>query len=86
MSKGDKRRPTQINEEEFDERWSKAFKKTERKMITIVFGKNHWIDLTNDCFVGDAEELIEYVNSRRLTVINEDTFLYKDRFWYNSKD
>ena len=50
--------------------------------IIIVFCAGIWLDITNDDVIGDAEKLIEYVNSHNMTVRNEDAFERKNELWY----
>ena len=58
-------------------------KSPKKRSIQIVFLGNTWVDATNDKPIGNAEELIKYVNSWNIVVINEDAFTRKDEFWYN---
>lgn len=55
----------------------------QKKNINISLAFNCWYDVTNDKAIGDAKELIEYVNTNRLTVKNETAFLENCQFWYN---
>ena len=54
--------------------------------IKICFGGSNWIDHTNDKFIGNLEQLVQYVNENKLRVKNEDVFLYSKRFWYNQEN
>jgi hypothetical protein len=54
-----------------------------KKNIKIVFLGFNWEDLTNNKTIGSQEEVINYVNTNRLKVENENFFKYKERFWYN---
>ncbi|MBX3045101.1 MAG: hypothetical protein KIT33_15050 [Candidatus Kapabacteria bacterium] len=54
-----------------------------KKNIKIAFMGFNWGDLTNDKMVGSPDEVINYVNTNRLKVDNENSFKYKERFWYN---
>lgn len=60
-------------------------RKPKKRKINIALACDHWIDITNDIAIGDAEELILYVNTYNLVVINEDCFLEKSKFWYNKE-
>lgn len=53
------------------------------KKIKILFAGIKWVDITHNKSVGDAKELINYVNNHRYTVDNDDCFLHSRLFWYN---
>ncbi len=63
----------------------KRNKSPKKRTIKIALSPTHWIDMTNDLLIGDAQELIEYVNTWNIVVENEDCFLQKDKFWYNKE-
>jgi len=42
-----------------------------------------WIDYSNSKYIGDDADLIDYVNTFRLIVINESGFYGNRFFWYH---
>lgn len=55
-----------------------------KRLIYIVFLNDHWVDATNESNVGNADELIEYVNKNRFIVQNESSFTMSSKFWFQS--
>lgn len=42
-----------------------------KDIISIALSKDTLLDLTNDQVIGNAEELVNYVNDNRLMVVND---------------
>ncbi len=54
---------------------------TER--IYIWQSGDDWIDYSNSKYIGDDMDLIDYINTLRLIVINETEFFGNRYFWYH---
>lgn len=52
--------------------------------ITLVCAGMIIRDLTNQINIGKPKHVIDYVNTFKLRVLNEDTFNFCNEFWYNN--
>lgn len=52
-------------------------------MVRYLFSLNTWVDMTNVSPHAGTEAFINYVNNNKLTVINEEFFPHREKFWYN---
>lgn len=56
----------------------------EKKEITIQFAMPYWLNFKSGKIIGaTADKLVEYVNKNKLTVVNDDCFRDRNKFWYN---
>lgn len=54
------------------------------KELILVWAGSIYYDLTNGFYISEnQDDVVSYVNNNKLTVQNENTFFFKDRFWYN---
>ena len=53
------------------------------KEISITLAGSFWLDITNSIRIGDADDVLNYVNSEKLIVKNELSFNDYKKFWYN---
>lgn len=51
--------------------------------INLVIGGMTIRDLTNGISLDRTKEVIDYVNTFKLKVLNEETFNFSGEFWYN---
>lgn len=55
------------------------------KTIKISLAGRVWYDRTNDLVIGNAKDLLRYVNANKMTVENQECFLDSNKFWYNKE-